>query len=1165
MIKRKGLNELFRLRDRIFFRKKKPHSEAYPFTVVDPFEVFGDETLYGDFNLVGDDWYDKSSDKPVAILWGFNNWKWGFVSAYLPEYRTAFAPRKIISFTSLSAIGRFPLKPQAFVFWGYNEPKIVKWYAQRNNIKIFRMEDGFIRSSSLGASHSTPYSLLIDAKGLHYNPEEVSDIEEILNNQAFSDEDLDSAKRCLDLMQSLRLSKYNQPSLGTENQRIIKIRKRVAVLGQVDNDMSVRLGNPDRWSMIELIRLAKLEHPDADILYRAHPDVYQGYQRSAFRKRAVEKICELTSPDVPLVDFLDTVDHVYTITSLTGLEALLRGKKVTVVGAAFYAGWGLTDDRIKFPRRTTKRTLLELFAGVYLKYPRYLADLKNSETGFHAACLRILVDTEIGKFELFKKQQANTINEVQLLSRSDYWPQLLFQKQLDENELLVESAMTLIDHPRALGNRPGRMFQIVYIYSLCGACKSDTSRDMFISAVRNIVDLDVLNFLLLDLSEVHPGAYLAKQFAWLLGEVNDNSASLSALKSELERSRTQVKSLNQEVEKIANTDGFTDASRSGQAEKTKLSDDQATLLFEMYDQYISLRKIEDAVKIAKTMLLSGYFVNQMVPKLAKLAELKFDYASAKEIAKFGQIIDLYQHNRNLALVEARGFTERDALARPIEFVHALVKLVVLKPDRFNDAVFLAVKFSENLKFKNPEILFRSILMLDNEHSIRKALGFIAAEEPVRAVRILEKLIVQGINSDSLRVAYSKALSYSGRIHEAIAVMEEARKVEKTSANYRESLRLFVIMGMYERSLHLLRDAQHRKIDLGDMHPRKVYFGNRMVAQAFETFRDLSIKEAVATYYPEKYFHFGRKALETNRLFALSIFGPGDEIRFASIYNLFPSRLVQKNIAVSCEPRLMNILTRSFKDLTFVPVPRPRDSEYFNPNNYTKVLGSDLMRVIDNTATDVINDYDHVMMVTDMLVECMPSYAAFPGKAYLRHDESLSNVFRSRLPEKLKLIGLSWRSSLTTHSRNEHYLTVEELAPLFSVEGVQFVNFQYDECQAELDWIESRYPGKVIHLSDVDHYNDFDSVAALMKCMDLMIAPATTVVELAGALGCPTWLLSNSSELHWRKIDERGTDVWHNSVTHIEGTVLGDKSSLVDQLLLKLSEFVRGSELNECVV
>ncbi len=1155
---RQRINAIFRVRDKIFFKKKKPVSDAYPFTVIDPFEVFGEENLFGDFSLVGDDWRDKNSDKPVALLWGFNNWKWGFISDYLPEYRTAFAPRKILSMQSLAAINRFPLKPAAFIFWGYTEPPLVRWHAEKNNIKIYRMEDGFIRSSSLGASHSTPYSLVLDAKGLHYNPEEPSELEEILNNHTFSEEELASAETCLKLMQDLALSKYNPPSLNTNGQGTIKVRKRVAVLGQVDNDMSIRLGNPDRWSMIELIRLAKFEHPDADILYRPHPDIFRGYQKSKFRRRAVEKICELASPEIPLSEFLDTVDHVYTVTSLSGLEALLKGKKVTVVGAAFYAGWGLTDDRIQFPRRTAKRTMLELYAGVYLKYPRYLADLKDSEIGFQAACLRIKADYEISRFELFKSQKADTAENIQAVAKSDYWPQLLFKKQTPENEALVQKAIDQINFKNEVSQQSGRLFQIVLIYSLCGVCQSNSSREKFLNSVREHIDHDILNYLLLDLSKVYPGEYIARQFAWLLAEVKDNRTSLHILTKELARSYEaslqMIQAANMQANADSNTEKPASLAAANDVQRPSLSIEQAELLLEMFEQNISIRKIDAAIEIGKTLLLAGFFTSKIIQKMAQLSVIKFDKESAKSIAQFGQHIDLYDQNRMATLIEVNNFTEHQVSRSPLEFAQSLVKLIALKPDRINDAIFLLKKFSDEFNDEKWEQILTSILRLDNEQSIRKASGFLAVEKPLLAVKIMENLIAQGDHSEAARIAYSQALSYADRLDDAIKVMDEARKLQKTSANYRETLRLYVLAGMYDQSLKLLEDAQRRKIELGDMHPRKVYFGSRMVKEAFETFTKLGVKETVATYYPDKYFYTGDHAVETDKLLALAIFGPGDEIRFASIYNLLPANLVQKDISISCSPRLLNIFTRSFENLKFVPVARPRNSDRIDPQDYTNVLGSDLTGVIDNTATEAINNSDHVMLVTDMLHVCLPSYEAFPGKPYLKHDESLTKHYRNRLPKNTKLVGLSWRSSLTTHSRNEHYLTVEELEPIFKVEGVQFVNFQYDECQDELDWIEKRYPGKVINIAEIDHYNDFDSVAALMKCMDLIIAPATTVVELAGALGCPTWLFSNSSELHWRKIDQRGTDVWHNSITHIEGTVLGDKSTLVEQLCESLAEF-----------
>ena len=66
---------------------------------------------------------------------------------------------------------------------------------------------------------------------------------------------------------------------------------------------------------------------------------------------------------------LPEVDEVHVMASLTGFEALLRGKPVTCYGQPFYAGRGLTQDKAPIPRRNRRLALDELVAGVLLHYP----------------------------------------------------------------------------------------------------------------------------------------------------------------------------------------------------------------------------------------------------------------------------------------------------------------------------------------------------------------------------------------------------------------------------------------------------------------------------------------------------------------------------------------------------------------------------------------------------------------------------------------------------------------------------------------------------------------------------------------------------------------------------------------------------------------------------
>jgi capsular polysaccharide export protein len=67
------------------------------------------------------------------------------------------------------------------------------------------------------------------------------------------------------------------------------------------------------------------------------------------------------------------VDAVHVLTSLAGFEALLRGVEVHTWGLPFFAGWGLSHDRLTCPRRGRQLQLDELVYAALVAYPRYVS------------------------------------------------------------------------------------------------------------------------------------------------------------------------------------------------------------------------------------------------------------------------------------------------------------------------------------------------------------------------------------------------------------------------------------------------------------------------------------------------------------------------------------------------------------------------------------------------------------------------------------------------------------------------------------------------------------------------------------------------------------------------------------------------------------------------
>jgi len=226
-------------------------------------------------------------------------------------------------------------------------------------------------SSGLGADLVRPLSLVIDDIGIYFDSSQPSRLEAILADHDFQSEELAEAATLREAIVAARLSKYN---LGGEGWCRPKTdRKVMLVVGQVEADASIRFGSPEVQSNLELIRRVRAEHPDAYLVYKPHPDVVAGLREAGSNEQLAAELCDEVATQANTVQMLEQVDAVHTITSLLGFEALLRGVPVTCHGQPFYAGWGLTEDRLPIERRKRKLTLDELVYGALIAYPRYFS------------------------------------------------------------------------------------------------------------------------------------------------------------------------------------------------------------------------------------------------------------------------------------------------------------------------------------------------------------------------------------------------------------------------------------------------------------------------------------------------------------------------------------------------------------------------------------------------------------------------------------------------------------------------------------------------------------------------------------------------------------------------------------------------------------------------
>lgn len=274
--------------------------------------------------------------------------------------------------------------------WASKVTAALKAACGEANVPLLFMEDGFLRSKGLGSEHVEPSSLVIDGRGIYYDASEPSDLEHLLEHETLPDAELEAARTLRSLIVSRGLSKYNVGQ-RTGFEQLPDDRQIVLVAGQVGDDASIRRGTGTISTNLMLLRQVRLDNPDAYIIYKPHPDVELGRRWGRIGPHVVLRYANMIASDLAPDLAIGAADKVCVMTSLLGLEALMREKPVVCYGLPFYAGWGLTEDRMSTQRRTQARSLDEVLAAAYIRYARYI-DVATLQPSDALATAQSLID-----------------------------------------------------------------------------------------------------------------------------------------------------------------------------------------------------------------------------------------------------------------------------------------------------------------------------------------------------------------------------------------------------------------------------------------------------------------------------------------------------------------------------------------------------------------------------------------------------------------------------------------------------------------------------------------------------------------------------------------------------------------------------------------------------
>ena len=242
-------------------------------------------------------------------------------------------------------------------------------------------------------------------------------------------------------------------------------------------------------------------------------------------------------------------------------------------------------------------------------------------------------------------------------------------------------------------------------------------------------------------------------------------------------------------------------------------------------------------------------------------------------------------------------------------------------------------------------------------------------------------------------------------------------------------------------------------------------------------------------------------------------GIGDTMNWSSCLPFVTS--LSKQCIVECQEKLIPLLKRSFPNVEFITEDRRLDSERDDFDLHLP-MGSLYKHFIDKIMQNAQPD------------------------AFLVPDPERVKFWRKRLKSvgKSPYIGISWKSSVLSPSRLEHYPSISEWSPVLRVPDITFINLQYTDYANDIAKVQDEFGVTVHNFEDIDQYNNIDDVAALSAALDMVVSTKITPPFISSAVGTSTkianWrqssynnILTNPVTSSYKMFERNTSEPWDN--------------------------------------
>jgi tetratricopeptide (TPR) repeat protein len=173
--------------------------------------------------------------------------------------------------------------------------------------------------------------------------------------------------------------------------------------------------------------------------------------------------------------------------------------------------------------------------------------------------------------------------------------------------------------------------------------------------------------------------------------------------------------------------------------------------------------------------------------------------------------------------------------------------------------------------------------------------------------------------------------------------------------------------------------------------------------------------------------------------------------------------------------------------------------------------------------------------------------------YLFAEAALVESWRQVLPPGGPFkIGIAWQGNPSYRKDNLRSIPLRHFAPLAGLDGVQLYSLQKGHGSEQLRDLADRF--RIIDLGGrlSEQAGAFTDTAAALMNLDLLVAPDTAVVHLAGGLGVPVFAALSLAP-DWRWLLGREDTPWYPSVRLFRQTERGNWDAVFQQIAAAVAQ------------